>query len=226
MNTDILFGKSKEHLVSLEGTKYFINTRMVQSFMELKRSAAEAGFDLQIASAYRDYERQLKIWNSKALGERPLLDDAGNLLNYSTLSPHQIVFSILRWSALPGASRHHWGSDIDIYDGRTQRAEEVKLEPAECVGNGPAARMHEWLDDQMAQGQAFGFYRPYKTDRGGVSPERWHISYEPVSRYYASYYTSSLFKKNILESDLQFKDVVLENIDEIYQRFFLNVDPP
>ncbi len=24
--------------------------------------------------------------------------------------------AILRWSALPGASRHHWGTDIDVYD--------------------------------------------------------------------------------------------------------------
>ena len=33
----------------------------------------------------------------------------------------------------------------------------------------------------MAAGQSHGFYRPYATDRGGVAPERWHLSYAPLS---------------------------------------------
>ena len=28
----------------------------------------------------------------------------------------------------------------------------------------------------------FGFYRPYASDRGGVQPEPWHLSYAPVAR--------------------------------------------
>ena len=28
---------------------------------------------------------------------------------------------------------------------------------------------------------AFGFFRPYTTDRGGVAPEPWHLSYAPVA---------------------------------------------
>ena len=34
----------------------------------------------------------------------------------------------------------------------------------------------------MAAGQSHGFYRPYTDDRGGVAPERWHLSYAPVAR--------------------------------------------
>src|SRR5690606_12745574 len=121
-------------------------------------------------------------------GERALLDDLGNPLNYSTLSPIEIMFSILRWSAAPGASRHHWGSDIDVYDAHTQKPEMVKLVPSECIENGPAAPMHEWLDSLISQNAAFGFYRPYNTDLGGVSPERWHLSYSPVSRRISEQY--------------------------------------
>lgn len=226
MNTDILFGKTTEHLVPLEGTKFLVHSQMAADFWRLKRSAEEAGFDLQIASAFRDYERQLKIWNAKARGERQLVDDLGNKLDYGQLSPREIMFAILRWSAIPGCSRHHWGTDIDVYDGASQKPEEVKLVPSECMGNGPAARLHEWLDSQIAQGQSFGFYRPYRTDHGGIAPEPWHLSYDPVSHRMMNFYTFTLFKKNILESEILLKEELLENADELFQRFFLNVDPP
>lgn len=226
MNIDILLGKTTEHLVPLEGTKFLLHREMVQDFLKLRQKAAEAGFDLQIASAFRDYERQLKIWNAKARGERKLLDHEGNVLEYSSLSPKELMFAILRWSALPGCSRHHWGTDIDVFDGSTQKAEEVQLTPSECEGEGPAARLHEWLDSQLDQQAAFGFYRPYKTDRGGVAPEPWHLSYNPFSRRYHSFFTSTFFRRNIEDTDLLLKEVLLENSDEIYQRFFINLDSP
>lgn len=226
MNIDILLGKTREHLVPLDGTKYLLHKDMIHDFLMLKKSAEAAGFDLQIASAFRDYDRQLKIWNSKAKGERALLDDHGAALNFSSLSPREIMFAILRWSALPGASRHHWGTDIDVFNGLTQKAEDVKLEPSETQGNGPAAQLHDWLDDQISQGQSFGFYRPYQTDRGGISPERWHLSHNPTSHRIVNFYTYSLFKKNISESEILLKDELLEYSDEIYQRYFINLDPP
>jgi hypothetical protein len=33
----------------------------------------------------------------------------------------------------------------------------------------------------MAAGESRGFYRPYAVDRGGVAPERWHLSYAPLA---------------------------------------------
>lgn len=226
MNIEILFGKTTEHLVPLEGTKFFINKLMLTDFLRLQKDANEAGFDLKIISAFRDYERQLKIWNLKASGERQLIDDQERPLEFAKLSPLQIVMSILRWSALPGSSRHHWGTDIDVYNGRTQSADEVKLIPSETIGGGPSASLHDWLDEKMNSKNSYGFYRPFNTDLGGVSPERWHLSYHPLSRRYMESYTFSLFKKNIEQSDLLLKDIVLDNADEIFQRFFLNVDLP
>lgn len=71
-----------------------------------------------------------------ARGERALLDDHGNPLLVNDLSPTEIMFAILRWSALPGCSRHHWGTDIDVYDANTQSPGEVKLVSSECEDNG------------------------------------------------------------------------------------------
>lgn len=224
MNIDILLGKTTEHLVPLEGTKYFIHHMMLRDFLRLQKDATEDGFDLQIISAFRDYERQLKIWNAKASGQRQLIDDLERPLDFASLSPSQIVFSILRWSALPGCSRHHWGTDIDVYDGKTQRAEDVKLVPSETINDGPASRLHDWLDQKISTNSSHGFFRPYSTDRGGVSPERWHLSYHSLSRRFLEAYSFSIFKKNILESEMILKDVVLEHAEEIYQRFMINID--
>jgi len=226
MNIDILLGKITEHLVPLEGTKLFIHKNIHNDFLRLKEEAARDGFDLQIISAFRDHERQRKIWNLKASGERVLLDDQERPLNFQSLSPKEIMFAILRWSALPGCSRHHWGTDIDVYDGNTQSAQEVQLVPSETISDGPSAKLHEWLDSKISTNDSFGFYRPYGTDRGGVSPERWHLSYHSLARRYMEAFTISLFKKNIHDSDILLKDVLLENSDEIYQRFFINVDLP
>jgi LAS superfamily LD-carboxypeptidase LdcB len=226
MNIDILLGKTQEHLVPLEGTKFLVHNRMLQDFLRLQNSAKEAGFDLQVISAFRDYDRQLKIWNAKASGERPLLDDFEKPLDYSKLSPTEIIFAILRWSAIPGCSRHHWGSDIDVYDGNTQAPADVKLVPSECENNGRASALHSWLDMQFAQNNSFGFFRPFASDLGGVSPERWHLSYYPVSRRMIDEYSFSIFKNNLQNSDVMFKELLLEKADEIYQRYIMNFELP
>ena len=226
MNIDILLGKTTDHLVPLEGTKFLIHKNIHHDLLRLKDEAAKDGFDLQIISAFRDHERQRKIWNLKASGERVLLDDQERPLDFYSLSPAQVMFAILRWSALPGCSRHHWGTDIDVYDGNTQKAEDVQLVPSETMNDGPSAKLHEWLDSRIKTNSSYGFYRPYETDRGGVSPERWHLSYHSLARRYMEAFTISLFKKNIHDSDILLKEVLLENVDEIYQRFFLNIDLP
>ena len=226
MNIDILFGKTKEHLVPLEGTKFLLHSNVIKDFLRLQLEAQSAGFDLQIASAFRDYDRQVAIWNAKARGERPLFDDHGKELPFAQLSPKEIMFAILRWSAVPGSSRHHWGTDVDVFDGRTQKSEDVKLIPSECEGKGPAAKMHEWLDSIISQKASFNFYRCYATDRGGVAPERWHLSHHLMSQKMMSFYTFSLFKRNLEDSQLLLKEQLLEHADEIYQRYILNLDLP
>lgn len=226
MNIDILLGKTQEHLVPLEGTKFLVHKEMIRDFLKLQQEAKMAGFELQVASAFRDYDRQLRIWNNKALGERKIFDDQGNELNFNALSTKELMFAILRWSAIPGCSRHHWGTDIDIFDGKTQKEDDVKLTPAECIGNGPAAKLHEWLDTLIAKNSSFGFFRPYKEDHGGIAPERWHLSYAPMSSKIMNFFTFSIFKKLLDSNELMLREHLLEHADEIFQRYILNIDQP
>jgi LAS superfamily LD-carboxypeptidase LdcB len=226
MNIEILLGKTKEHLVPLEGTKFLIHRLMLKDLLRLQKDAHEAGHELEVISAFRDLERQREIWNAKARGERILLDDQGKPLDFRTLSPRQVMYAILRWSAIPGCSRHHWGTDIDVYDAKTQRAQEVRLLPAECEGDGPAAALHHWLDQRMESGEAHGFYRPYRNDLGGTAPERWHLSYAPLSLPMMEHFTFTLFMQHLNECDLMLKPELLAEANEIYQRFIINVDLP
>ncbi|MEE8116250.1 MAG: D-alanyl-D-alanine carboxypeptidase family protein, partial [Gemmatimonadales bacterium] len=82
-----------------------VHEEVVEPFRSLKREARTAGFDLRILSGYRSFEQQLSIWNRKASGKLAVLDGDAVPLDVEALSEQELVFAILRWSALPGASR-------------------------------------------------------------------------------------------------------------------------
>lgn len=225
-----LIGQLDTHLCSeaeAEALGGRVHVGALEPLLSLKAAAAETGFDLRILSAFRSFDRQLSIWNRKVAGELAVLDSRGERIDIATLSPPALVFAILRWSALPGASRHHWGTDFDVYDAAaTPAGHEVELIPAEVEAGGMHAPLHEWLDVRIASGTAFGFYRPYDADRGGVAPERWHLSYAPLATELAGALTPRLLRETVAGADMQLKDVVLIHLDEIYERFVVNVGAP
>ena len=51
----------------------------------------------------------------------------------------------------------------------------------EVAPDGVFGPLHAWLDERMAADESEGFFRPYDEDRGGVAPERWHLSYAPLA---------------------------------------------
>ena len=66
--TALLTGKSRAHLVALPNPlsdKHYLQAEVVEAFLALQAAAKQAGFNLQPASTYRDFERQLSIWNAK-----------------------------------------------------------------------------------------------------------------------------------------------------------------
>ncbi len=177
-----LTGRDDSHLVAVDGGHRLLPAT-ASAFAALQRDARAAGFELAIASSYRPFDRQLAIFNGKARGERAVHDDAGRPLAMEPLSAEQRLQAILRFSALPGTSRHHWGSDLDVYDASAVDADyRVQLTPQEVDPAGPFGPLHAWLDERMAAGKSHGFYRPYAEDRGGVAPERWHLSHAPQAR--------------------------------------------
>ncbi|MDA8786693.1 M15 family metallopeptidase [Porticoccaceae bacterium] len=218
---DILTGSTERHLTDLHSGQaegaMLVHQDIVVPLTELQQNAAASGFDLRLCSGFRSFDRQLHIWNAKLSGLRPVVDDRGALINLELLSPWQQIQAVMRWSALPGASRHHWGTDIDIYDRAAMPADyQLQLIPAEVEGQGMFAPMHDWLDEKLADQ---GFYRPYGTDTGGVAPERWHISYRPLAQTFAQGLTAEVLEQRLQGTELLLLDVVLDHLDEILQRY-------
>jgi LAS superfamily LD-carboxypeptidase LdcB len=222
VDNDILTGSTQRHLCSLSAAvqPIMVHAQIVAPFTELRAQAAEQGFDLQICSGFRSFERQLHIWNGKLSGLRPVVDRAGNSIVLETLSPWQQIQAVLRWSALPGASRHHWGTDFDIYDAAAMpEGYQIQLTPEEVEGSGIFTPMHDWLDSCVGRNSALGFYRPYAADRGGVAPERWHLSYAPIADTYGQLLSADVIAQQLNGSELLLLDTVLEHLDEIVRRF-------
>lgn len=196
-----------------------LHPETLAAVLDLRARAANFGFDLRIASSFRSFERQMLIWNNKALGLRPVLDSSGEPLDIHRLNEREKVFAILRWSALPGASRHHWGTDLDVYGAVDIDPDyQVQLTVSETQTGGPFADFHRWLDGQL-QKNSHQFYRPYAQDLGGVAPEPWHLSYAPLAKNYAQLFTRDILREQLEVVSLELKETVLEHLDEIFQRF-------
>jgi len=216
---NLLLGLDECELVESSLLACRVHRQVLDPLYFLTQRAASAGFILKVASSYRSFERQLLIWNNKARGLRPVLNDVGDAIDINALSARDKVFAILRWSALPGASRHHWGTDVDVYgSAQLDPAYQLQLTVAETQGNGPFAEFHRWLDDELAYGNS-DFFRPYSQDRGGIAPEPWHLSYAPLANTFARQFSPGLLRQQLEQTDLELKQTVLKHLDEIYARF-------
>ena len=219
-----LTGRSSTHIQRLEEPVCALHVDVVSPFLRLRAAAAQAGFDLVPASSFRDFDRQRLLWNSKYRGERTTLDRLGNPLDLTLLSPAERIESILCWSALPGASRHHWGTDLDVYDRAAVPAGyDLQLVPAEYAPGGPFAALDAWLSDHLDR---YGFYRPYQRDLGGVSPEPWHISYAPLAKDCLQALSAEMLREALRDGDVEGGEVLLARVPELHERFALRVEAP
>jgi LAS superfamily LD-carboxypeptidase LdcB len=192
--------------------------------MNLRRAALAAGFNLTPVSSFRDFERQLSIWNEKFSGERPLYDAAGRALDASQLSDAERVEAILRWSALPGASRHHWGTDLDLIDANAiQPGYSVQLTTAEFSSTGPFARLADWLETHAAR---FGFFRPFRGVLSGVQAEPWHYSFAPLAEPARRSLTPAVLQAAVAAAPLLGKRTVLGRLEELHSRYVAAIDWP
>lgn len=220
-----LTGQTESHLVAGDSrypgqADIRIHREVAAPLQRLRAKARAAGFELAIASSFRDYHRQLHIWQEKVAGRRPIYAANGTLLAAETLSEDELLWAILRWSALPGTSRHHWGSDFDVYDAAAVAADyRLQLVPEEYTGDGPFAPFRRWLEGLIADGEAEGFYHPYAQDRGAVAPEPWHISYGPVADRYQSQFRYEVFEQLLRSGQWPLSAAITAHADDIYQRF-------
>lgn len=215
-------GQSDTHLMSLQNHR--LHHAIVNDFLALQDGAKTAGFELTIASSFRDFNRQSIIWNNKFCGARAVYNTKQEIVDLNALSDIDKCIAIMRYSALPGASRHHLGTDLDIFDNAAVSSDyQLQLTPSEYEQGGPFSPLSEWLNTHLSE---FGFYRPYQVDLGGVAPELWHISHIKQSQLLVSTLSEDALYTCINNSELLGKDTILANMPELYTRFVTNVSAP
>ena len=196
---------------------YFVDSAIVEDLRALSAAAKAGGFELRIESAYRSFEKQLSIWNRKARGELPLLSDTGVPMERPK-DEEELMYAILTWSALPGASRHHLRTDIDVVDGAAcPEGYEVELTPAEC--DGMFAKFHAFLTERMEAHEAFGFSRVFVPGRGNIRPEDWHIAHLPTSRKRLEHFSLDVLRGIYERSEMECKSVVLARLPKLAEEY-------
>lgn len=217
-----LTGQSLDGLERYQG--HYLASAVIEPFIRLKEKASEAGFDLQIASGYRSFERQAAIWRAKSQGQRALLDRSGKAVDFHQLTPAQLLKVIMNWSAIPGTSRHHWGTDIDVYDAKSlPEGYSLQLTQEECEPEGILGDFHRWLSELIANDASCGFYRPYVEDRGGVLPEPWHLSFGPCASILEQSYDLSVFSRLVAQMDIPLVELIREQKQSLFESYVLNI---
>lgn len=164
--TNPLFVPVESRYASRSGM--FMHRHAYEAFKQMHAAAAADGINLVIVSAMRTFNHQRRIWNDKWNGRQML---EGNINATSIANPLERAREILRFSAMPGTSRHHWGTDIDLNSVENSYFE-----------SGQGEMVYHWLQQNAAR---FGFCQPYtargNNRMGGYEEEKWHWSYKPVS---------------------------------------------
>jgi len=161
-----LIGKGSPDLY---GDNFQLRKEAYNAFIKMKTEALKSDIRIQIVSSYRGYNHQNRIWERKY-----------NKYINNGLSPDETIKKIIEYSTIPGTSRHHWATDIDIIDANVSQPSSV-LQPRHFEENGCYRKLKLWMDNHA---NSFGFHLVYTntTDRKGFKYEPWHYSYAPISK--------------------------------------------
>lgn len=216
-------GRSRTHVRQYSQPRFAARPEVAQAFLALRAAAAHDGFDLTPVASWRPFEAQLRIWSRKFSGDATLYDIDGLPRDRAGMTPEDVVWAILGWSGFPGASRRHWGTDIDVFDrAALPTGQKVRLLPQEVRAGGVFAPLHAWLDAHIAR---FGFYRPYRVYRGGMFPEPWHLSYAPSAAAALEAFDIDVLARVIREADgMLGRELALGMLPEIVRRHVMSVE--
>ena len=164
--TEELIGKGNPPLA---GEDALLRKEVYEAFIKMKTAALQENIHIKIESGYRSFQRQKTIWERK-------------YTHYTQggLSPEKAIQKIIEYSTIPGTSRHHWGTDMDIIDTNAPYKGDDTLNPENFVEGAPFYTLKKWLDRHA---DSFGFMLVYTNEPGrkGFYYEPWHYSYAPLS---------------------------------------------
>lgn len=160
------------------------------AFQSMRAAALKDSIVIKVISSFRDYATQKRIWNRKY-----------KRFTAEGMTPEAAIEKIIEYSTLPGTSRHHWGTDIDLVLGDIEVEGDVLLEE-HFHQDGPYEKLRLWMEKNAS---SFGFILVYtnKEERKGFHYEPWHYSYAPLSISYLKRYSENyLLQKMTKDSTL------------------------
>jgi zinc D-Ala-D-Ala carboxypeptidase len=160
----------------------FVRKETFEAFQKMAAAAKKENINLIIISATRNFYSQKTIWENKWNGKTKV--EGKNLTTVADLNERAKM--ILLYSSMPGTSRHHWGTDMDLNSLDNN-----------YFKKGEGLKIYNWL---VAHAAEFGFCQPYtsKTSgRTGYEEEKWHWSYLPLAKEFLAEY-----KKQIRYDDI------------------------
>ena len=186
ISSEELIGKGNPILF---GKDYKLREEAHLAFQKMKSEALRQGVHIQIVSSYRNFEHQKSIWERKYKRYRS-----------QGFSEEKSIQKITQYSTIPGTSRHHWGTDMDIIDANVPAPKNV-LREDNFHGDGAYTSLKKWMD---ANANSFGFHLVYTRDldRKGFKYEPWHYSYKPLSQNYLKSYKSISIKEVLQKEKL------------------------
>ncbi len=181
---------------------------------KMRKAALLDGVKIKVVSGFRDFERQKQIWNRKFK----------KFTTENNLSDLDAIKEIIRFSTIPGTSRHHWGTEIDVID------EDFKNEKNLLISNkyedgGIFEKLKKWMDNNS---QKFGFYLTYDNNinRKGFEYEPWHYSYLPESKRYLKSFLKIDIVEIISKVDIEGKELFNEKfISDYINNNILEINP-
>lgn len=209
-STDLLLGQKT---LKLYKTSIPLAKKAGRAFEKMQNAARKEGIEIEIVSGYRSYERQKAIWNRKF--------KANKTAGYSD---QENLKKIIEYSTLPGTSRHHWGTEVDLIDGSQPKNGDVLL-TEKFKEKGPYAILKKWMDEHA---NTFGFYLPYTENpqRKGFYYEPWHYSYAPLSIPLLKAYTELDLNQVLKTEGLEGKHALTTDfLQYYYQNHIMGINP-
>ncbi|MBC8048308.1 MAG: M15 family metallopeptidase [Fimbriimonadaceae bacterium] len=152
----------REDMYLLKDTYYWFN--------KMYDDAKKDGITLKIVSASRTFDEQKNLWEDKWKKNRSKFK-----------TELETAKHIMQYNSMPGISRHHWGTEIDI---NSINDSYFKTE----VGK----KTYNWLTANAAK---YGFCQTYDdiiNRTGGYKEEKWHWSFYPISNTLLNLYNQKV----------------------------------
>jgi LAS superfamily LD-carboxypeptidase LdcB len=185
----------KMELKHADKADMYLRKETYDAFKKMHAAALKDGVSLKIISATRNFARQKAIWEGKWNKLSPIK------------TPKDRALKILEFSSMPGSSRHHWGTDMDLNHLTNEH-----------FNTGAGKKIYDWLTKNAA---TYGFYQPYTAGRTtGYQEEKWHWTYLPLSKPLTEFVKTSL-------SDAQIKGFLGSETAisiEIVKRYILGIN--